>query len=75
MAYWFFLLYSIYLYSKAKLACCTRYLLTSYFGIPISYYEKDIFFFLVLPVKGFVDFHKTGQLLQHQQLGHRLGLL
>ena len=36
------------LYSKAKLACYPKYLLTSYFCIPISYDEKDIFFLLVL---------------------------
>ena len=29
---------------KAKLTCYSRYLLTSYFGIPVSYNEKDIFF-------------------------------
>ena len=32
------------LYSKAKLACYSRYLLTSYFCIPVPYEEKDIFF-------------------------------
>ena len=32
------------LYSKAKLACFFRYLLTSYFCIPTSYDEKDIIF-------------------------------
>ena len=32
------------LYSKAKLACYCRYLLTSYFWIPIPYDEKYIFF-------------------------------
>ena len=32
------------LYSKAKLACYSRYLLTSYFCIPVPYDEKDIFF-------------------------------
>ena len=31
------------LYSKAKLACYSRYLLTSYFCIPVPYCEKDIF--------------------------------
>ena len=31
---------------KAKLTCYSRYLLTSYFGIPVPYDEKD-FFFLV----------------------------
>ena len=29
------------LYSKAKLACYSRYLLTSYFCIPVPYDEKD----------------------------------
>ena len=32
------------LYSKAKFACYSRYLLTSYFCIPVPYDEKDIFF-------------------------------
>ena len=32
------------LYSKAKFACYSRYLLTSYFYIPVPYNEKDIFF-------------------------------
>ena len=32
------------LYSKAKLACYTRYLLIFYFCIPVPYDEKDIFF-------------------------------
>ena len=32
------------LYSKAKLACYSRYVLTSYFCIPVPYDEKDIFF-------------------------------
>ena len=36
------------LYSKAKLACYSTYLLTSYFCIPISYGEKDIFFFFAV---------------------------
>ena len=31
------------LYSKAKLTCYSRYLLTSYFCIPVPYDEKDIF--------------------------------
>ena len=35
---------------KAKLACYSRYLLTSYFCIPVPYDEKDIFF-LVLVVE------------------------
>ena len=32
------------LYSKTKLVCYSRYLLTSCFCIPIPYHEKDIFF-------------------------------
>ena len=32
------------LYSKVKFACYSRYLLTSYFCIPVPYNEKDIFF-------------------------------
>ena len=32
------------LYSEAKFACYSRYLLTSYFCIPVPYDEKDIFF-------------------------------
>ena len=41
------------MYSKAKLACYSRYLLTSYFCIPVPYVEKDIFF-LVLVLEGLV---------------------
>ena len=46
------------------------YLLTSYFCIPIPYEEKNIFFLCC-------SLHRTCQLqlLQHQWLGHRLGLL
>ena len=36
-------------YSKAKLACYSRYLLTSYFCIPVPYDEKDIFFLVLVP--------------------------
>ena len=32
------------LYSKVRFACYSRYLLISYFCIPISYHEKEIFF-------------------------------
>ena len=32
------------LYSTVKLACYSRYLLTSYFCIPVPYNEKNIFF-------------------------------
>ena len=35
---------SFVLYSKAKFACYSRYLLTSYFCIPVPYNEEDIFF-------------------------------
>ena len=31
-------------YSQAKLACYSRYLLTSYFCIPVPYDAKNIFF-------------------------------
>ena len=61
--------------SKAKFACYSRYLLISYFCIPVSYNEEDIFWVLVL--EGLVGLHRTVQfqLLQHYWLGHRLGLL
>ena len=53
------------LHSKAKLACYSRYLFTSYFCIPVPYDEKDIFFGLV--PEGLIGFHSTFQLqlLQH----------
>ena len=35
------------LYSEAKFACYSSYLLTSYFCIPVPYDEKDIFFLVV----------------------------
>ena len=56
------------LYSKAKLACYSRYYLTSYFCIPVPYDEKDIFFFgggVVL--EGLVGLHRT---IQRQILWH-----
>ena len=64
------------LYSKAKFACYFRYVLTSYFCIPVSSDEKDIFF-LVLVLEGLVGLHRTIQLqlLKLYWLGHRLGLL
>ena len=64
------------LYSKAKLAYYSWCLLTSYFCISILYDEKDISF-LMLALDGVVGLHRTGRLqfLQHQWLGHRLGLL
>ena len=43
---------------KVKLACYSRYLLTSYFCIPIPYDEKDIFFW-VLVLEGLVGLHRT----------------
>ena len=60
------------LYSKAKFACYScysRYLVTSYFCIPVPYNEKDIFFG-VLILEGVEGLHKTVQLqfLQHQWL-------
>ena len=63
------------LYAKAKLAYYSKYLLTSYFCIPIPYNEKDIFF-LVLVLEGLVGLHRTIQLqlLQRCWLGHRLEL-
>ena len=64
------------LYSKAKFACYSRYLLTSYFCIPVPYNGKDIFWG-VLILEGLVGLHRTIQLqlLQHYWLGHRLVLL
>ena len=61
--------------SKGKLACYSRYLLSSYFCIPVPYDEKDIFF-LVL-VLDLVGLFRTIQLqvFRHLWLGHRLGLL
>ena len=61
---------------KAKLVCYSRCLLTSYFCFPVLYDEKDIFL-LVLVLEGLVGLHRTIQLqlLWHQWLGHRLGLL
>ena len=41
------------LYSKAKFACYFRYLLTSFFCIPVPYDEKDIFF-CVLVLEGLI---------------------
>ena len=47
------------LYSKAKLACYSRYPLTSYFCIPIRYDEKE---FLVLALEVLIDLYRTVQL-------------
>ena len=64
------------LYSEAKFACYSRYLLTSYFFIPVPYNEKGIFFG-VLVLEDLIGLHSTVQLqlLQQYWLGHRLGLL
>jgi len=58
------------LYSKAKFACYSRYLLTSYFFIPVH-------LFWVLVLEGLVGLYRTVQLqlLQRYQSGHRLELL
>ena len=48
------------LYSKAKFACYSRYLLTSYYSILIPYDEKDTFFW-VLALEGLVGLHRTVQ--------------
>ena len=63
------------LYSEAKFACYSSYLLTSYFCIPVPYNEKDIFFW-VFGLEGLVCLHRTVQLqlLQHYWSGHRLEL-
>ena len=56
------------LYSKAKVACYSRYLLSSYFCILVPYDEKGIVFFVcvcVLVLEGLVAYHRTVQLLQH----------
>ena len=54
------------LYSKAKLAYYSRYLLTSYFFIPISYGEKDIYFYFVDYAKAFdcVDRNKLQKIIK-----------
>ena len=64
------------LYSKIKFACYSRYFLTSYFCIPGSYNEKDIFWG-VLALEGLLGLHRTIQLqlLQHYWLGYRIALL
>ena len=46
---------------KPNLPVKSRYLLTSYFCIPVSYDEKDIFF-CVLVLEGLVGLHRTVQL-------------
>ena len=51
------------LYSKAKLAYHSKYLLTSFFGILVSMMKRTSFFVLVL--EGLVGLHRTVQLLGH----------
>ena len=46
------------LYSKAKFACYSRSLLTSYFCIPVPHNEKDIFFG-VLVLEGLGGLYRT----------------
>ena len=60
---------------QAKLTCYSRYLLTSFFCIPVPYNEKYIFWGMLV-LEGLVHLHRTIQLqlLQHYWLGHRLGL-
>ena len=63
------------LYSKEKLVCYSRYLLTAYCCIPIPYDVKDIFGAGgggLLVLESVVGLHRTSQfqLLQHQWLGH-----
>ena len=62
------------LYSKDTLACYSRYRLASYFCIPVSYKEVDIFFGVA---KGVVGLHRTGQLhlFWYQWFAHTLKLL
>ena len=64
---------------KVKHDYYSRYLLTSYFCIPVPYDEKDIFYFisLILVPEGLVCLHRTIklQLFQHLWLRHRLALL
>ena len=63
------------LYSKAKLPCYSRYLLTSYFCVPVSYDERTSSL-CVLVLEGLVDLYRTVQLwlLQHLWLSHKRGL-
>ena len=48
----------LHLVLHGKLACYSRYLLTSYFCIPVPYDEKD-FFFLVLVLEGLMCLQRT----------------
>ena len=64
------------LYSQAKLASYSGYLLTFHLLHSNPLWWKG-HLFLVLVLEGLVGLHRTVQLqlLQHQWLGHRLGLL
>ena len=59
----------LHLYSKAKLACFSRYLLTFTFAFQ-SFVRKRTFFFLVLVLEGLYRISQL-QLVWHQWLGHR----
>ena len=61
---------------QGQLPITPGYFLNSYFCVPVPYYEKDIFFWVLVP-EGLVGLHRTSQLqlLQCYWLGHRLGLL
>ena len=60
----------LHLYSKTKLACYSGYLLTPTFVSQSPMMKRT--FFLVLVLEGVVG---QFQLLQHQWLGYKLGLL
>jgi len=62
------------LYSKAKLACYSRYLLTSYFCLPIHYDEKDIFFGVILVLDGLGGLHRTYKYLLGDSLKFSNGI-
>ena len=60
------------LYSKAKLACYSRYLLIPTFAFQSPVMKRTSF--LVLVLEGLIGLHRTVQLqlLQRYWLGHRL---
>ena len=59
----------LHLVLQGKIYLLFWYLLTSYFYIPVSYNEEDIFW--VLALEGLVGLHRTVQLqlLQHLLVG------
>ena len=61
------------LFSKAKLTCYSRCLLTSYFCIPIPSSEQNIFFGVIV-LKGLVGLYRTIQLQLLQRYWLGLGL-